>query len=441
MRAQREPTDAGSSRRRAGRWPPWPRPPSSTLPASSPSRRSSGECPRPGPPALDMLQGAAQRLAQGGRGDERRAVPDRGLPGRPDHAAVRLLRRRLEGHHRGVHGRARTTGAAREPALEWFTTVPFGMNPEGMAAWYYQGDGLKLWEETYAAFNLVPRPGPAVAPQMAGWFRKKINTIGDYKGLKMRIGTGLGGKVVRQGGRHGGPHARPRDLRRPRAGRDRRRRMGRAARRHEAGPAEYRALLLLPGLARARHRDRVRLQQEGVRGAPGRPAADARPCRGGRAGLWPRGLPHEERDRARAAQDRVQGQGRGAPAPGAGAARSQEARGRGRPRKNPRRPRWPGRSTRRSRSSRRWSGPGTTSPKAPTISSSPRDHASPRPRPAGSRSPRRARLRRRAHRRRAGDASPVPDRRPQRGVGGQPSHGRGAQGRAQGAWLRRTAAT
>ena len=61
------------------------------------------------------------------------------------------------------------------------------MNPEGMAAWYYQGDGLKLWEETYAAFNLVPRPGPAIAPQMAGWFRKKINTIGDYKGLKMRI--------------------------------------------------------------------------------------------------------------------------------------------------------------------------------------------------------------------------------------------------------------
>ena len=26
-----------------------------------------------------------------------------------------------------------------------------------------------------------------VAPQMAGWFRKKMNTIGDYKGLKMRI--------------------------------------------------------------------------------------------------------------------------------------------------------------------------------------------------------------------------------------------------------------
>jgi len=87
----------------------------------------------------------------------------------------------------------------REPAIEWFTTIPFGMNPEGMAAWYYQGDGLRLWEETYAAFNLVPRPATAVAPQMAGWFRKKITAIGDCKGLKMRI-VNLGGKVYARAG-------------------------------------------------------------------------------------------------------------------------------------------------------------------------------------------------------------------------------------------------
>src|SRR6266545_7485043 len=88
----------------------------------------------------------------------------------------------------------------REPAVEWFATIPFGMNPEGMAAWFYQGDGLKLMEETYAAFNLVPRPSTAVAPQMAGWFRKKITTIGDYKGLKMRMGAPLGGKVIARAG-------------------------------------------------------------------------------------------------------------------------------------------------------------------------------------------------------------------------------------------------
>src|SRR5262249_27905593 len=89
-----------------------------------------------------------------------------------------------------------TYWAAKDSAFEWFHTIPFGMNPEGMAAWFHQGDGLRLWEEAYAPFNLVPRPGPAIAPQMAGWFRKKITVTGDYKGLKMRIGTSLGGKVV-----------------------------------------------------------------------------------------------------------------------------------------------------------------------------------------------------------------------------------------------------
>src|SRR5262245_40667586 len=84
-------------------------------------------------------------------------------------------------------------------AIEWFCTIPFGMNPEGMTAWFYQGDGLQLWEETYAAFNLVPRPAMANSPQMGGWFRKKINTIADCKGLKMRI-PNLGGKVYARAG-------------------------------------------------------------------------------------------------------------------------------------------------------------------------------------------------------------------------------------------------
>jgi TRAP-type mannitol/chloroaromatic compound transport system substrate-binding protein len=88
----------------------------------------------------------------------------------------------------------------KELALEWFCTIPFGMNPKGMAAWFYQGDGLALSDEAHAPFNLVGRPAIAVAPQMAGWFRKKISTIGDYKGLKMRIGSGLGGKVYAKAG-------------------------------------------------------------------------------------------------------------------------------------------------------------------------------------------------------------------------------------------------
>jgi len=89
--------------------------------------------------------------------------------------------------------------AGKEPATQWFAAVPFGMNAQGMSAWFHGGDGLKLWEEVYAPYNLIPRPGGSTGVQMGGWFNKKINTIDDYKGLKMRI-PGLGGKVIAKAG-------------------------------------------------------------------------------------------------------------------------------------------------------------------------------------------------------------------------------------------------
>ena len=146
------------------------------------------------PPALDVPQGAAQRLAKvvedmsGGRFRIEVFPVDQILP------AFGLFDATSKGTIEAFMAAA-YYWTAKEPAVEWFCTVPFGMNPEGMAAWHYQGDGLKLLEETYAAFNLVPCPGVSNAPQMGGWFRKKINTIGDYKGVKMRLG-GLPGKVI-----------------------------------------------------------------------------------------------------------------------------------------------------------------------------------------------------------------------------------------------------
>jgi TRAP-type mannitol/chloroaromatic compound transport system substrate-binding protein len=35
---------------------------------------------------------------------------------------------------------------------------------------------------------------------MAGWFKKKLTTVGDYKGLKVRMGSNLGRKVVAKAG-------------------------------------------------------------------------------------------------------------------------------------------------------------------------------------------------------------------------------------------------
>jgi TRAP-type mannitol/chloroaromatic compound transport system substrate-binding protein len=150
------------------------------------------------PPALDMLQGAAQRLANvvaemtGGR--FRIEVSPGGQIMSPLDCFDATSRGAIEAFMGASY-----YWPEKEPAVQWFSTIPFGMDPNGMTAWYYQGEGLRLWEETYAVCNLVPRPGPALGPQMAGWFRKKITTINDYKGLRMRI-PGLGGKVVARAG-------------------------------------------------------------------------------------------------------------------------------------------------------------------------------------------------------------------------------------------------
>ena len=89
--------------------------------------------------------------------------------------------------------------AGKSQALQFFTTVPFGMNAQQMNAWMYGGGGLELWRETYADFNLIPFPIGNTGYQMGGWFNKKINSVSDLKGLKMRS-PGLGGKVLAKAG-------------------------------------------------------------------------------------------------------------------------------------------------------------------------------------------------------------------------------------------------
>ncbi|GMQ97138.1 MAG: TRAP transporter substrate-binding protein DctP [Gammaproteobacteria bacterium] len=84
-------------------------------------------------------------------------------------------------------------------AAQFFSTVPFGFTALEMNAWLHHGGAAAMWEELYEPFGLVPMAAGNTGVQMGGWFNKKINTLADLNGLKMRI-PGLGGEVLRRAG-------------------------------------------------------------------------------------------------------------------------------------------------------------------------------------------------------------------------------------------------
>jgi TRAP-type mannitol/chloroaromatic compound transport system substrate-binding protein len=97
------------------------------------------------------------------------------------------------GHGAAYYWRGKTEAA------QFFAAIPFGLNAHEMNGWLYYGGGWDLWREVYAPFGLVPIPAGNTGVQTGGWFNKRINTMADLRGLKMRI-PGIGGEVLKLAG-------------------------------------------------------------------------------------------------------------------------------------------------------------------------------------------------------------------------------------------------
>jgi TRAP-type mannitol/chloroaromatic compound transport system substrate-binding protein len=87
----------------------------------------------------------------------------------------------------------------KSPAFNFFTTTPFGLTPTEMKTWIYFAGGQQLWDELAAQHKVKPFLIGNPGVQMAGWFRREINSLDDFRGVKMRIG-GFGGEVLRRVG-------------------------------------------------------------------------------------------------------------------------------------------------------------------------------------------------------------------------------------------------
>lgn len=85
----------------------------------------------------------------------------------------------------------------KSKAYPFFTGVPFGLNTAEHNAWILHGGGQALWDELAARFNIKPILAGNTGVQMGGWFNREINTVEDFKGLKIRM-PGLGGEVLRR---------------------------------------------------------------------------------------------------------------------------------------------------------------------------------------------------------------------------------------------------
>jgi TRAP-type mannitol/chloroaromatic compound transport system substrate-binding protein len=83
----------------------------------------------------------------------------------------------------------------KDPTFAFGTAVPFGLNSRMENAWMYAGGGMELMNEFYKKFNVIGFPAGNTGCQMGGWFRKEINQVSDFDGLKMRIG-GFAGTVL-----------------------------------------------------------------------------------------------------------------------------------------------------------------------------------------------------------------------------------------------------
>ena len=95
--------------------------------------------------------------------------------------------------------------SGKHPAAYLFSDQPSvnGMDQLGFIAWYYEGDGYKLYQELYDEQLKANVKGVLVLAsggQPLGWFKEPIGSLADFRKIKYRSPPGLTGKIFTEMG-------------------------------------------------------------------------------------------------------------------------------------------------------------------------------------------------------------------------------------------------
>lgn len=85
--------------------------------------------------------------------------------------------------------------AGAVPSAPLFGAMPFGMEPWAYVGWNNNGGGATMLNEILAPHGVVGLLCGIVGPEGAGWFRNPINSVSDFKDLRIRF-AGIGGQVL-----------------------------------------------------------------------------------------------------------------------------------------------------------------------------------------------------------------------------------------------------
>ena len=81
------------------------------------------------------------------------------------------------------------------PVGKYFAGTPFGPTTEVLASWIWSGGGLEILQKGFSPLGVMIFPCAAQSRESGGYYNKEMNTLEDWRGLKIRM-SGWGGEVL-----------------------------------------------------------------------------------------------------------------------------------------------------------------------------------------------------------------------------------------------------